>query len=100
MNASYQNMLPSLGISITTPIVNIGKLWSLILKDVKASVTTDSAPLIDVTRFVYFKFLGKGDLPSQPIIVKAIHAGREEYQGSWRGTHVDNLIGFFTTLDF
>ena len=100
MNASYQSMLPSSWITITTPIVNIEKLWSLILEDVKASVTIDSAPLIDVTWFGYFKVLGKGDLPSQPIIVKAIHASREEYQGSWRGTHVDNLIGFFTTLDF
>ena len=80
MNASYQNMLPSSGIRITTPIVNIGKLWSLILEDVKANVTTDSAPLIDVTQFGYFKVLGKGDLPSQPIVVKAIHAGREEWQ--------------------
>ena len=68
--------------------------------DVKASVTTDSAPLIDVTQFGYFKVLGKGDLPSQPIVVKAIHAGREEYQGAWRGTHVDNLVGVFTNLKF
>ena len=60
---SYQNMLPGSGISITTPIVNIEKLWSLVLEDVKASVTTDSAPLMDVTQFGYFKVLGKGDLP-------------------------------------
>ena len=66
----------------------------------KANVTIDSAPLIDVTQFGYFKVLGKGDLPSQPIVVKAINFGREEYQGAWRGTHVDNLVGVFTTLEF
>lgn len=32
---------------------------------------TDVAPVIDVTRSGYFKVLGKGDLPKQPVIVKA-----------------------------
>ena len=85
MNASYQNMLPSSGITITTRSLILKSYGSLILEDLKANVTTDSAPLIDVTQFGYFKVLGKGDQPSQPIVVKAIHAGREEYQGAWRG---------------
>jgi large subunit ribosomal protein L27Ae len=29
------------------------------------------APVIDVTKFGYFKVLGKGVLPEQPVIVKA-----------------------------
>jgi large subunit ribosomal protein L27Ae len=53
------------------PIVNIEKLWSLVPEDVKAKATADSVPLIDVTQFGYFKVLGKGELPSQPIVVKA-----------------------------
>ena len=32
---------------------------------------TDKAPVIDVTKAGFFKVLGKGELPSQPVIVKA-----------------------------
>ena len=53
------------------PIVNIDKLWSLVPKDVKTKAIVDNFTLIDVTQFGYFKVLGKGKLPSQPIIVKA-----------------------------
>ncbi|XVE85147.1 hypothetical protein DITRI_Ditri17bG0068500 [Diplodiscus trichospermus] len=54
------------------PIVNIDKLWSLVPQDAKAKANKDSAPLIDVTQFGYFKVLGKGVLPeNQPIVVKA-----------------------------
>ncbi|WRX19469.1 Large ribosomal subunit protein uL15/eL18 - like 6 [Theobroma cacao] len=56
------------------PIVNIDKLWSMVPQDVKdkAKCSKDSAPLIDVTQFGYFKVLGKGVLPeNQPIVVKA-----------------------------
>ena len=53
-------------------IVNLDKLWSLVPEDVKAKATKDSAPLIDVTQFGYFKVLGKGVLPeNQPVVVKA-----------------------------
>ncbi|MFQ6666722.1 hypothetical protein Gotur_032974 [Gossypium turneri] len=54
------------------PIVNIDKLWSLGPQDVKAKANQDSAPMIDVTRFGYFKVLRKGVLPeNQPVVVKA-----------------------------
>ncbi|MFQ6666721.1 hypothetical protein Gotur_032974 [Gossypium turneri] len=54
------------------PIVNIDKLWSLVPQDVKAKANKDSAPMIDVTQFGYFKVLGKGVLPqNQPMVVKA-----------------------------
>ncbi|CAN6575008.1 hypothetical protein ACFX13_045671 [Malus domestica] len=57
------------------PIVNLDKLWSLVPQDVKdkaaAAKGGSEAPLLDVTQFGYFKVLGKGVLPSQPLVVKA-----------------------------
>jgi len=56
------------------PIVNIDKLWSLLPQEVKdkALKSKDTAPLIDVTQYGYFKVLGKGVLPeNQPFVVKA-----------------------------
>jgi large subunit ribosomal protein L27Ae len=40
-------------------------------KAAEAAGTADKAPQIDVTQFGYFKVLGKGRLPEQPIVVKA-----------------------------
>ncbi|TYJ43410.1 hypothetical protein E1A91_A03G151300v1 [Gossypium mustelinum] len=57
---------------VLLPIVNIDKLWSLVPQDVKVKANKDSAPMIDVTQFGYFKVLGKGVLPqNQPMVVKA-----------------------------
>ncbi|CAI9753965.1 unnamed protein product [Fraxinus pennsylvanica] len=56
------------------PTVNIDKIWSLVPPEVKAQAekSKESAPVIDVTQFGYFKVLGKGVLPpSQPVVVKA-----------------------------
>ncbi|KAB2610183.1 hypothetical protein ACFX13_023769 [Malus domestica] len=57
------------------PIVNLDKLWSLVPQEVKdkaaAAKGGSEAPLLDVTQFGYFKVLGKGVLPSQPLVVKA-----------------------------
>ncbi|XP_008786699.1 60S ribosomal protein L27a-3-like [Phoenix dactylifera] len=57
------------------PTVNVDRLWSFVPDDVKesaASADGNSAPLIDVTQFGYFKVLGKGMLPpSCPVVVKA-----------------------------
>ncbi|XP_009377153.2 60S ribosomal protein L27a-3-like [Pyrus x bretschneideri] len=57
------------------PIVNLDKLWSLVPQEVKDKAATakggSEAPLLDVTQFGYFKVLGKGVLPSQPLVVKA-----------------------------
>ena len=38
---------------------------------VSASKDTKKAPVIDVTKFGIFKVLGKGQLPGQPLLVKA-----------------------------
>ncbi|GLJ30624.1 hypothetical protein SUGI_0606390 [Cryptomeria japonica] len=38
---------------------------------IKEKATPDNIPLLDVTQHGYFKVLGKGELPSQPLVVKA-----------------------------
>lgn len=55
------------------PSMNIDRLWTLVSADVRKehATKTDVAPVIDVTQSGYFKVLGKGDLPRQPLIVKA-----------------------------
>ena len=53
------------------PTVNVDKLWSLVSEQTRTANTGDKAPVIDVTRHGIFKVLGKGDLPSRPVIVKA-----------------------------
>lgn len=37
----------------------------------KALKDTSKAPLIDVTKYGYFKVLGTGNLPPQPVVVRA-----------------------------
>ncbi|KAH6800465.1 Ribosomal protein L18e/L15 superfamily protein [Perilla frutescens var. hirtella] len=52
--------------------VNIDRLWSLVPQKVKDKASKDNAPLIDITRFGYFKVLGKGLLPEcKPVFLKA-----------------------------
>ena len=53
--------------------INLDKLWSLVSEEerVAAAANTAVAPVIDVTKRGYFKVLGKGRLPAQPVIVKA-----------------------------
>ncbi|ERM97648.1 hypothetical protein AMTRI_Chr01g110240 [Amborella trichopoda] len=57
------------------PIVNVDKLWSLLPEEAKpkaiATQKSGEAPLLDVTQYGYFKVLGKGELPPQPLLVKA-----------------------------
>ena len=55
------------------PSVNVGNVWPLVGDEVRKehASATDKAPVIDVTKYGYFKVLGKGVLPSQPVIVKA-----------------------------
>ncbi|CAI8608755.1 unnamed protein product [Vicia faba] len=56
------------------PTVNIDTLWSLLPQEVKdkAAKSKDTAPVIDVSQFGYFKVLGKGVLPvNQAVVVKA-----------------------------
>ncbi|CAM6105160.1 unnamed protein product [Calypogeia fissa] len=54
------------------PLINVDKLWSLVPEPVREKASSESAgPLLDVTQFGFFKVLGKGDPPSQPLVVKA-----------------------------
>ena len=55
------------------PTVNIDKLWSLIPEETRKKYADDKskAPIIDVQKKGFFKVLGKGQLPEQPVIVKA-----------------------------
>merc|ERR1712185_741769 len=59
------------------PTVNLDRLWTLVPSSVreeyaKEEVKANSAvPVIDVTQSGFFKVLGKGRLPKQPVIVKA-----------------------------
>lgn len=60
------------------PAINIDKLWSLVTEQHRLTYKdkTDKAPVIDVSRAGYAKVLGKGVLPSQPVIVKAKYFSR------------------------
>lgn len=55
------------------PSVNLDKLWSLVSEQTRANYKdkTDVAPVIDCVRAGYFKVLGRGMIPQQPVIVKA-----------------------------
>ena len=58
------------------PTVNIDRLWTLVDADVQtkfasADGTKDAVPVIDVVKSGFFKVLGKGQLPKQPMVVRA-----------------------------
>eukprot|EP00884_Botryococcus_braunii_P014798 jgi/Botrbrau1/23319/Bobra.0102s0056.1 len=55
------------------PIINLDKLWALYGEEAReaAAEDTSKAAVIDVTKHGIFKVLGKGELPEQPILVKA-----------------------------
>lgn len=54
------------------PIINLDKIWSLVGEDKRLEAKGQSkVPVIDVTQYGIFKVLGKGDLPDQPVVVKA-----------------------------
>ncbi|CAB4008220.1 ribosomal L27a [Paramuricea clavata] len=56
------------------PTINLDKLWSLVSEQTRENYkkkTDGPAPVIDVVRAGYYKVLGKGLLPKQPVIVKA-----------------------------
>ncbi|XP_050019377.1 large ribosomal subunit protein uL15 isoform X1 [Alexandromys fortis] len=56
------------------PTVNLDKLWTLVSEQTRVNAAknkTGVAPIIDVVRSGYYKVLGKGKLPKQPVIVKA-----------------------------
>lgn len=56
------------------PTVNIDQIWSLVGNQMREQYKNDKegkAPVIDVVRHGFYKVLGKGSLPQQPVIVKA-----------------------------
>ncbi|XP_064399553.1 large ribosomal subunit protein uL15-like [Halichondria panicea] len=55
------------------PTVNLDKIWTLVSDQTRTQYKdrTDKAPIIDVIRAGFYKVLGKGNLPKQPVIVKA-----------------------------
>ena len=56
-----------------SPSINVDKLWSLVTENSRQtySKNTERVPVIDVTKAGYFKVLGKGFLPRQPVVVRA-----------------------------
>jgi hypothetical protein len=55
------------------PIINLDKLWTLVgeEKRLECAAASGQAPVIDLTDYGIFKCLGKGQLPKQPVVVKA-----------------------------
>ena len=54
------------------PTINLERVWTLVSEaQRKSAVGKKEAPVIDVTKAGYFKVLGKGRLPDQPVVVKA-----------------------------
>jgi len=55
------------------PTINVEKIWTLVSAYVrkKFAEKKDKVPVIDVGKSGYFKVLGKGRLPHQPLVVKA-----------------------------
>merc|ERR1712189_175283 len=55
------------------PTINLDKIWSLVSEHTQKNYANkeDKAPVIDVVQAGYYKVLGKGILPKQPVIVKA-----------------------------
>ena len=63
------------------PSINVEQLWSLVGRDVqnkyKDAKVGDEVPVIDCVKHGYFKVLGKGFLPNQPVIVRARYFSEE-----------------------
>lgn len=55
------------------PTINLDKIWTLVPENIRLENKgqKEVAPVVDMTAQGYFKVLGKGALPKQPIIVKA-----------------------------
>ncbi|XP_034187089.1 ribosomal protein L27A [Osmia lignaria lignaria] len=55
------------------PTLNLDKLWTLVSEQtrLKYKDSTEKVPVIDLVKAGYYKLLGKGHLPKQPVIVRA-----------------------------
>ena len=49
------------------------QVWSLVGEEARLAAAKDTATaaVIDITQHGYFKLLGKGQLPAQPVVVRA-----------------------------
>ncbi|XP_030747335.1 60S ribosomal protein L27a [Sitophilus oryzae] len=57
-----------------SPAINLDKLWTLVSEQTRERYKNHpdgKAPVIDIVKAGYYKLLGKGRLPQQPVIVKA-----------------------------
>jgi large subunit ribosomal protein L27Ae len=61
------------------PTINLDRIWTLVPKEVRdeAEKSKDKSILIDVTKFGYYKVLGKGQLPKIPVVIKAKFFSKE-----------------------
>ena len=55
------------------PSINLDKIWSIVSEQTRTKYADNEkkAPVIDISRAGFFKVLGRGNLPKQPVIVKA-----------------------------
>jgi len=56
------------------PTINLERLWSLVSEQTRTRYADNKdgkAPVINCVRSGIFKVLGKGELPDQPVVVKA-----------------------------
>ena len=53
------------------PTINVEKLWTLVSEEARTGCPKGKAVVIDCIRHGIFKVLGKGELPAQPLVVKA-----------------------------
>jgi large subunit ribosomal protein L27Ae len=70
------------GVNQYCPAVNLDKLWSLVSDQTREYYAdkTDKAPVIDCVKAGYFKVLGTGKIPAQPVIVKARYFSKKAEQ--------------------
>jgi large subunit ribosomal protein L27Ae len=54
------------------PTVNVEKIWTLVPEETRETFKGSAeVPVIDCVKAGIFKVLGKGNMPNQPVIVKA-----------------------------
>ncbi|XP_045707117.1 60S ribosomal protein L27a-like [Phyllostomus hastatus] len=61
------------------PTVNLDELWTSVPEQTRVNAAknkTGAAPIIDAVQSGYYKVLGKGKLPKQPVVVKATFFSR------------------------
>ena len=60
-----------LGNPFHCPTINVEKLWTLVSEEARTTCPKGKAVVIDCAAKGIFKVLGKGELPAQPLVVKA-----------------------------